>query len=422
MGKLSKLRSWANFLASFADPISVLGLSVSPKLLSSSISLWIEHMGDTGWKFNEDRIPSPPQNIDDEITLSLSLSKLEKSLLDNPSPGASREHIAALFGYKGLWRTYPELKNQWIPPCSKLPLSSPFVEVFKNSSLTNSFPIKFIKSKQQYKTPPMVAEFREYLKSKEYENDPKVRVDDVSINNNGVAIVGYSQTDYESYLLTNWAIANFEPKISILLRKELCGTGNLFSLDKSLCSNHLGCSALVTTMDNTLVYAVSSGNVISSPEMAIPAVSGSLDFEPEYEHEWSNLYAAHDILREATEEITIKKVGHTKDLRFMSLCRNVLRGGKPELIFNINLSCAYNDLTPCDFEHKKLGSLPALIDIDGNILPGFQRSKKRLLDILDDTKKDGVVISPFLKVCLYYYVMYADLIRTNTYRHRNGNH
>lgn len=413
MSNLKKLRAWIDLLATSADVISSFGLGLIPKILSSSLGLWIEYTDDDSWKLNNIDIPDAPSNLDHK-TLSKSLENLENALLNNPPPGISREHISALFGYEKLWRTYPKLDKEWIPPCYKLPLFAPFIEIFKNHSLEDPMPIKFVKSNKKYIVPPIASGARQGLASMEYENDPKIRTDNITINKDSIVVVEYSQTDYESYLLTNWAIANTKPNISDELRKQLCGVGKLLSMKESLCSNHLGSSAMVTTSDHALVYAVSSRNVVSSPEMSIPAVSGSVDFEPEYEFQGNPLTGTRDILREATEELSISKVGHITGLRLLSVCRNVLRGGKPELIFNINLSCKYSDLTPCSKEHTRLGSLPALVDQKGNSLLGYEENKKTLLGLVHGEKIGDLVISPFLKICLFYYIEYSDLITQNT--------
>lgn len=144
--------------------------------------------------------------------------------------------------------------------------------------------------------------------------------------------------------------------------------------------------------------------------MSIPPISGSADWEPEYEHGGAGINALRDILREGTEEISIEKKGNVANSRLLAICRNVLRGGKPELIFNVNLYCKYSDLKPCPKEHKRLGSLPALVGIEGNKLPGYNHNKKYLQNIIYDKKLDDLVISPFLKICLYYYIEHSDIL------------
>ncbi|MBU1418348.1 MAG: hypothetical protein KKI15_07665 [Proteobacteria bacterium] len=327
-------------------------------------------------------------------------------------PGINHEKLQELLGYYDLWKLYPSLHEQWIVTNNFGQPIAPFIKVWENVKCnSNALPIKFIRSRENKYQLPVVANYlsakiTRLTERKLRSNEHKLRICSFQ-EINGNLVLEYSVNRYTDYLKTNWIVANIDRESSLELRKEICGVGNLLDLKNSLCANDLGVSAIISFKDE-LLLPYSSSEVISSPEMLVPTASGGADFEPYYYFK-QDPGPAQDIIREAIEELPLDTSSFEDGtVRFLSLTRNVLRGGKPEAFYYINFPFAL-DVKETRFEHKdhSIIRLPSLLDVNDVPASDFETKINQILPYIYDKSRENLIISPFTRIALYYYVEYA---------------
>jgi hypothetical protein len=347
------------------------------------------------------------------------LRDLERSLLEAPPPGVDCEKLSEVFGYRELWRLYPDLHDAWILPSESGPPLTPFIEHWTNLEPTSpALPVHFVLSENPiYQHPPVLAQtigaISDNMVATKLQNDePKVRICSASSDGDHLRLeFGFSR--YSDYLRTNWAVANLQAPFSEELRKQLCGTGELWALNKSQCSNHLGVSAIIA-FDGEIILPISSSNVISSPDMLVPSASGSADFLATY---WIGQVPgpAQDILRETQEELCIDPKQFAEvTVRFLALTRNVLRGGKPEAFYYVYFPREIQKRTYFEHADRPFLRLPSLLDKDNSPVHDFERHMRDINNLILGRSNVELVISPFTRVALNYYISYAKKCRSSS--------
>lgn len=352
--------------------------------------------------------PSTGSSFNPEQYLQYLLRQLDSEL----PPGVNHEKLQELLGYYDLWRLYPSLHEQWVVTNKYGQPIAPFIKIWENVNYnSNPLPVKFTRSRENKYKLPVVAnhlldKITRLTNRKLIDNEYKLRICSFQVID-GDLVLEYSVNRYTDYLKTNWIIANIDRDSSIELREKVCGVGNLFDLNNSLCANDLGVSAIISFKDE-LLLPYSSSEVISSPEMLVPSASGGADFEPYYYFN-QNPGPAQDIIREAIEELPLDTFSfEDATVRFLSLTRNVLRGGKPEAFYYMHFPFPLNVKKAC-FEHKDHSfiRLPSLLEANDVPVSNFETKVDEILPYIYDKSREELVISPFTRIALYYYVEFA---------------
>ena len=352
--------------------------------------------------------PNFERSFDPEQYLQYLLRQLDSEL----PPGVTHEKLQELLGYYDLWKLYPSLHDQWVVTNEYGQPVAPFIKVWENLNCkSNSLPIKFTRSLENKYELPVVANYlsdkiAKLTEGKLHSNEHKLRICSYK-EINGSLVLEFSVNRYTDYLKTNWIVANIDRDSSIELRNKICGIGHLFDLNQSLCANDLGVSAIISFKDE-LLLPYSSSMVISSPEMLVPSASGGADFEPFY-YFGQDPGPAQDIIREATEELHLDTSSfEDATVRFLSLTRNVLRGGKPEAFYYMHFPFSIDIKKACP-EHKNHSfiRLPSLLDVNDEPTADFESKIHKILPYIYNKSREDLVVSPFTRVALYYYVEYA---------------
>ena len=165
-------------------------------------------------------------------------------------------------------------------------------------------------------------------------NAPKARLASDLLDTSRSATI--QRTDYYSSLCTNEATGKVV-RSRVQIQPVYDGWamvedgGELFPLDGSPCSNHVGMSSLAITRDRQMLVTLQSGRAAQNADLLVPAASGSAD--------WSDVAGRPTLqafLRGAMERELIEECGlrELPDLRLRTLvigyARLIRRGGKPE--------------------------------------------------------------------------------------------
>jgi hypothetical protein len=137
--------------------------------------------------------------------------------------------------------------------------------------------------------------------------------------------------------------------------------GRLHDLENSPLVNITGINGLIFTKDGYMVYQKRNGEVLVRPNQLCSGFSGTID-KIDIEHVIRGerpVLQKMDTAREAVEEVGIDR-SNIKDIQFLGITRELIRGGTPELFYSIDL-----DLT----RKEVLGLIPK--DKEGSIQSVF---------------------------------------------------
>lgn len=405
-GRASRLQTWLEFIAGVAGAAVpwASGLAAGMKLLVEFSSHHPE------WS---PRLPPAP---DARARLApaaaeAELHKLLEAIEQSPPEQLSPEILAEILGYRTLWQLYPELHGRWLLATHSGQPLVPFIELWHAEFRPDApaLPLSFQRCLDRYQPPghtlSLGARVDALTVPKLKSNEAKLRICQVDITGTGL-VMHFSVCDYLDYLRTHWAMANLGPAHALELRRALCGAGPLLPLDQTRCPNDLGVSAVVAFGDE-IILPVSSPEVISSPNMIVPSASGSADFMPSYWHDGVPS-PAQDILRETQEELKVDiRDFREAQVRLLGLTRNVLRGGKPEAFYYLHLPMRFAGTASSEHRTDSILRLPALLAADNTPVAGFDRHLDDIQAFIHRQSGPGEVLSPFTRVALHYYVLFA---------------
>lgn len=159
----------------------------------------------------------------------------------------------------------------------------------------------------------------------------------------------FQPTSYFEYVKTNMAM-DFDNAVDGTLRDEVHREGKLELLSKSKLANHTGINGLVFSNDGQMIFQRRSAKVLTNPNQLCPGFSGAMT-EDDIRRSFSGrdtsgfLQDVH-VFRELTEELGIRKHSVTERC-FMGLSRELLRGGKPELFFALDIDLSAKEILGC---------------------------------------------------------------------------
>jgi hypothetical protein len=408
-----RLQAWLEFVAVVAGPIVPWagGLAAGMKLLVES--------GKTGARWASD-LPPPPEGRGamSPAAAEQSLEDLVAALERHLSAEVGPEILAEIVGYRTLWRLYPRLHSKWLLSTPTGQPLVPFVGLWHADFRPDAppLPLRFTPALDRYQPPAttqalgLQVDALTAQKLKNNESQLRIRRAEVA---GGELVLEFSVCDYRDYLRTHWAMANLEPGPALALRTALCGVGDLLPLEASRAANCLGVSA-VAVFNDELILPLSSRHVISSPEMFVPAASGGASFLPGYWH-GDAPSPCQDILREAHEELNLDiRDFREVSIRLLGLARNVLRGGKPEAFYCMHVPMRFPGTRSDEHQPDAALRLPALLSAQNLPLPDFDDRLKEVVGVMTRPSQPGAVMSPFARVALHYYVMFAQGCRRHS--------
>lgn len=159
----------------------------------------------------------------------------------------------------------------------------------------------------------------------------------------------FQPTSYFEYVKTNMAM-DFDDVVGGTLRDEVHRDGKLEALSKSKLANHTGISGLVFSNDGHMIFQRRSSKVLTNPNQLCPGFSGAMT-EDDIRRSFSGrdtrgvMQDVH-VFRELTEELGIRKHSVTQRC-FMGLSRELLRGGKPELFYAVDIDMSAREILEC---------------------------------------------------------------------------
>jgi hypothetical protein len=134
----------------------------------------------------------------------------------------------------------------------------------------------------------------------------------------------------------------------------LSPSGSLLPLSESVCSNHLGVSALVLTSDSYVVLAVQDFSAALYPRQLVASISCSLDWaDTKYCYSLQQALAK-GLKREGLDECGAK----IQKIKWLGLGRDLYRGGKPDVYSLAETKSRFKDLKPQESYIAKLISIP----------------------------------------------------------------
>lgn len=159
----------------------------------------------------------------------------------------------------------------------------------------------------------------------------------------------FQTADYFDYVKTNMAL-DYDDPISGTLRDQVHPKGMLEALHESPLANHTGISGLVFSNDGRMIIQRRGAQVFTNPNQLCPGFSGvlsasdiTISFKP---HQTTATLADINILREFREELGVHK-NQVSTRCFMGLSRELLRGGKPELFYAVDVAMSANAILDC---------------------------------------------------------------------------
>ena len=182
-------------------------------------------------------------------------------------------------------------------------------------------------------------------------NNTNVRVDDWQVDKTGHEFqIITGRTSYYSSLVTNRAM-DYEIKKGITVRELLeCGP-MVHPLRYSKLSNHLGFNGFVETSDHKIIFIKRKKNVSIGKRTWGDSVGASLKakyaLDEHFHFREDGLYNA--IVREIEDELgiqslSLEKTEDNQRVRILAAYRDMLEGGKPQLLFYARTSMSYDEL------------------------------------------------------------------------------
>ena len=158
---------------------------------------------------------------------------------------------------------------------------------------------------------------------------------------------------------------------------EVHPDGRLEALSESCLANHVGINGLVFSNDGFMVFQRRSAKVFTNPNQLCPGFSGAIKLA-DIKNRRSGIenLAEMDIFREMFEELGIKEKMITQH-RFLGLSRELLRGGKPEMFFGVELAMCAADIQKCmSITKEKEGDIFLLETRNDRVYLSEQQSKR----------------------------------------------
>lgn len=187
----------------------------------------------------------------------------------------------------------------------------------------------------------VLTEYKRTSKGKIFFDGENARL--VSVSDDKFIFQGCS---YFDYIATNLSLDHPYGMFGSL-RKQVHGTGSLEPLHQSLLANSTGVNGLVFSSDGYLVLQRRRWNVLVRPGQICPGFSGTVD---KADIVGANVHGgklAHlDSAREMVEELGVAS-RHVSHCRFLGVTRELIRGGKPEMFYSVDLSMSKSDIEKC---------------------------------------------------------------------------
>lgn len=212
----------------------------------------------------------------------------------------------------------------------------------------------------EYQLPQLVigyyGELIEAHKTSEVYNNPNIRVNQWNISNEEF-IIHTGRTTYFNSLVTNRSIDyTFRKNITA---RELYECGPyLNSLEQSKLSNHLGFNGFVESADGYLVFIVRGTNVSIAKNTIGTSVGASMKvkYALDENREFTTKGLYHSILCEIRDELSITEdsleITEDKQIVLISAYRDLVEGGKPQLLFYAKSRLTKDEIEKNFFEQK----------------------------------------------------------------------
>lgn len=211
-------------------------------------------------------------------------------------------------------------------------------------------------------------------RKKSFYNDETARLADLRYD--GRITLVFQPTSYFESVKTNMAM-DFDDGLHGCLRDEVHPDGRLEALSESCLANHVGINGLVFSNDGFMVFQRRSAKVFTNPNQLCPGFSGAIKLA-DIKNRRSGIenLAEMDIFREMFEELGIKEKMITQH-RFLGLSRELLRGGKPEMFFGVELAMCAADIQKCmSITKEKEGDIFLLETRNDRVYLSEQQSKR----------------------------------------------
>lgn len=146
---------------------------------------------------------------------------------------------------------------------------------------------------------------------------------------------------YESHLRTNMAM-DFPVKDGKSLRDIVHTNGGIEPLETSVLANQLGINILIFTKEGDLILTKRSNKVNYAAGKIAPSVSGSVSIDDITN---GHPFTPEMVFREGTEELGLTLADiEPGSLIFLGLIRELLRGGKPDFYFVLQIRKTFHEV------------------------------------------------------------------------------
>lgn len=172
----------------------------------------------------------------------------------------------------------------------------------------------------------------------------------------------FQRTSYFDYLKTNLSLDSSMGKAlnSMNLREHLHSKKTVGSLENSKLANAVGINGLVFTSDGHIIFQTRSKAVLVRPGQLCSGFSGTIDWDDitNISHKENLNLGDLDVLREMTEELAVSRNIQEKEIKnitFLGLTGELIRGGTPELFYSVDLNISAKEVLsriPRDKEGK----------------------------------------------------------------------
>lgn len=142
----------------------------------------------------------------------------------------------------------------------------------------------------------------------------------------------------------------------LCVRNIFCVSNDIEPLDKSILSNHIGINGFVKTVDNKLVFVKRYGDVSIGKYLLGCSVGASLKVK--YALNEDNIFTLRGlqnaIISEVKDELSIGSEHYNFSVKdnIVSIYRDLLEGGKPQILFYIECSLDSKNINK-NFKTKK---------------------------------------------------------------------